>query len=166
MRPPYAEFVQQRFTKRAEGGEALLHSAIGMAGELVELLDAKSRENVIEELGDFEFYYEAARAILGVDPAIQHHGGVTTNLVSTLNQALVAANDFLDQAKKVWVYGKEVDAQIFRFCLIQTRLAVNEVECLLAVTSTQAQDANMEKLFKRYPTGYTDALALARKDKE
>lgn len=53
-----------------------LHMAVGISGEAGELLDAvkKSavyrkpldRENVIEELGDLEFYMEGLRAELGI----------------------------------------------------------------------------------------------------
>lgn len=53
-----------------------LHMAVGISGEAGELLDAvkKSviynkeldRENVIEELGDLEFYLEGLRAGLGI----------------------------------------------------------------------------------------------------
>lgn len=54
----------------------LLHAAIGIAGEAGELLDAVrkhvfdgeplDRENVIEELGDLEFYMMAAMMNIGV----------------------------------------------------------------------------------------------------
>lgn len=54
----------------------LLHMAIGVSGEAGELLDAVKkhtiykkpidRENVIEELGDLEFYMEGLRQNLGI----------------------------------------------------------------------------------------------------
>jgi NTP pyrophosphatase (non-canonical NTP hydrolase) len=54
----------------------LLHMTIGVSGEAGELLDAVKkaviyrkpldRQNVIEELGDLEFYLEGIRAALGV----------------------------------------------------------------------------------------------------
>ena len=54
----------------------LLHMAIGISGEAGELLDAIKkaviynkpidRENVIEELGDLEFYMEGLRQGLGI----------------------------------------------------------------------------------------------------
>lgn len=53
-----------------------LHMAVGIAGEAGELLDAIKkvaiyqkeidRDNVIEELGDLEFYMEGLRASLGI----------------------------------------------------------------------------------------------------
>lgn len=54
----------------------LIHMAIGVSGEAGELLDAVKkasiyakpidRENVIEELGDLEFYMEGLRQCLGI----------------------------------------------------------------------------------------------------
>jgi len=54
----------------------LLHMAVGVSGEAGELLDAVKkhviydkaldRENVIEELGDLEFYMEGVRQNLGI----------------------------------------------------------------------------------------------------
>lgn len=53
-----------------------LHMAVGISGEAGELLDAikkaviyckpLDRENVIEELGDLEFYMEGLRSSLGI----------------------------------------------------------------------------------------------------
>ena len=73
----YAEFVAARFTKRHSGDDGLMHCAVGIAGEAGELLDAikktwvygKSldRANIIEELGDIEFYAEALRTLLDID---------------------------------------------------------------------------------------------------
>lgn len=54
----------------------LLHMAVGVSGEAGELLDAikkgaiynkpLNRENIIEELGDIEFYMEGLRQGLGI----------------------------------------------------------------------------------------------------
>jgi len=53
-----------------------MHMAIGVSGEAGELLDAikkgviyrkpLDRENIVEELGDIEFYMEGLRASLGI----------------------------------------------------------------------------------------------------
>jgi hypothetical protein len=59
------------------GPEAhLIHMVLGVSGEAGELLDAVKkhtiykkpldRENVVEELGDLEFYLEGLRASLGI----------------------------------------------------------------------------------------------------
>jgi NTP pyrophosphatase (non-canonical NTP hydrolase) len=86
-----------------------LHAAIGVSGEAGELLDAikkyviygkpLDRANVIEELGDIEFYLQMMRTAL----RIEHH---------------------------------------------------------------EIIEANVSKLSKRYPQGYTDRDAIERKDKQ
>lgn len=79
----YSDFVAVRM----KGGEAildslnpgkcdLLHGAIGAAGEAGELLDCVkkhviygqplNRENLVEELGDIEFYLQAIRNATGI----------------------------------------------------------------------------------------------------
>lgn len=105
----YAAFVARLFVKRNEGGDGIMHAAVGIAGEGGEVLDAAKKlwvyskpldlGNVIEELGDIEFYMQAMRSLLGI----------------SRNEVLAA---------------------------------------------------NMAKLNKRYPQGYTDAAAQARADKQ
>ena len=63
----------------------LLHMAVGVAGEAGELLDAVKkatiynkpldRENMIEELGDLEFYMSRVRQLIGVsrDEILEHN---------------------------------------------------------------------------------------------
>ena len=63
----------------------LLHMAVGVAGEAGELLDAVKKatiynkpldhENMIEELGDLEFYMSRVRQLIGVsrDDVLEHN---------------------------------------------------------------------------------------------
>jgi NTP pyrophosphatase (non-canonical NTP hydrolase) len=72
----YAEFVAARFTKRHDGDDGLMHCAAGISGEAGELLDAIKKTwvygkpldvaNLVEELGDLEWYMEALRGLIGV----------------------------------------------------------------------------------------------------
>lgn len=69
----YPDMVQSLFktTGMDQKAEAMLHAAVGIAGEAGELLDAIKKvwaygkpldmEGVVEELGDLEFYLEALR---------------------------------------------------------------------------------------------------------
>lgn len=105
----YDLFVESRFKRFSTDIESMLHAAVGISGEAGELIDAikktwvykkpLDRANLIEELGDLEFYLQALRLELGI------------------NRRIVL-------------------------------------------------EANMAKLLKRYPTGYTDAAAQARADKQ
>ena len=68
-----ALFKTRSFNQEAE---ALMHAAVGVSGEAGELLDAVKkcwayhkpidRVNVVEELGDLEFYMEAVRQQLDI----------------------------------------------------------------------------------------------------
>jgi NTP pyrophosphatase (non-canonical NTP hydrolase) len=72
----YAAFVKERFSKRAAEVDGFMHAAVGIAGEAGEVLDAVKKtwvygkpldiENLIEELGDIEFYLQAMRTLLNV----------------------------------------------------------------------------------------------------
>jgi len=69
---PGEQILQEMSPKQAHG----MHMAIGIAGEAGELLDAIKKnciyqkpldtENVLEELGDIEFYLEGLRQSLGI----------------------------------------------------------------------------------------------------
>lgn len=66
------EVMQELTPQKAD----LLHMAVGISGEAGELLDAIKKhaiygkeldlDNVIEELGDLEFYMRGIRSVLGV----------------------------------------------------------------------------------------------------
>jgi NTP pyrophosphatase (non-canonical NTP hydrolase) len=72
----YSEFVRTLFKKMGTHEASCMHAAIGIAGEGGELLDAIKKvwiynrildvSNVVEELGDLEFYMEALRGLVGV----------------------------------------------------------------------------------------------------
>lgn len=72
--PRYAAFVNGLFVNRSAGSDGLMHAAIGIAGEAGELLDAIKkvwvynkpidRNNIVEELGDIEWYMQALRTLL------------------------------------------------------------------------------------------------------
>jgi NTP pyrophosphatase (non-canonical NTP hydrolase) len=73
----YELFVNGKFKSMPSAKEDLLHAVIGISGEAGEVLDAIKKhyfynkpldlENVIEELGDIEFYMQAMRMCLSLD---------------------------------------------------------------------------------------------------
>lgn len=73
---PYELFVARLIKNMGSHKDNLAHAAIGISGEAGELLDAIKkhwaynkpidRANVVEELGDLEFYMEALRAELNI----------------------------------------------------------------------------------------------------
>ena len=72
----YPTFVSRLIKDLGSHRDNLMHGAIGISGEAGELLDAVKKnwaygkpldfENIMEELGDIEFYMEAFRQAAGV----------------------------------------------------------------------------------------------------
>jgi len=104
----YSDFVAALFKDMGSPTLDLLHAAVGIAGEAGELLDAVKkhwayekpldRENVIEELGDLEFYMQALRNNIGVPRSfiIQKNQEKLSKRYASLhysNQAAVARAD-------------------------------------------------------------------------
>lgn len=73
---PYHKMVASLFKEMGKPSDNIMHAAVGISGEAGELLDAVKkmwaynkpldRANVIEELGDIEFYLQAIRNALGL----------------------------------------------------------------------------------------------------
>lgn len=88
----------------------LLHMAVGVSGESGELLDAikknclyqkeLDRENVVEELGDLEFYMEGLRQIIGItrEECLQHNIAKLSKRYEKLSYSNQAAIDRKDKS--------------------------------------------------------------------
>ena len=73
----YDQFVEKLFKKDSSEDMALMHAALGVCGEAVELADAIKKSiiygkpidkaNIVEELGDLRFYIQALMNILKID---------------------------------------------------------------------------------------------------
>ncbi len=162
----------------------LLHMAVGISGEAAELLGAfeaeaegKSldMENVLEELGDLEFYIEGLRQGLGV---------TRDKVLNTFPSVLVAPNgdydysgwyavkistrsgDILDLIKKVVVYQKDVELEKIVKELSSLETVLDAVRDSCDITYEQCLEANIAKLGKRYDGfKYSDSAAQTRADK-
>ena len=76
------------------------------------------------------------------------------------------AGELIDAIKKTWIYGKPLDRENV---LEEAGDLLFYLQALLTecgYTLDDAMTANVAKLAKRYPRGYTDAAAIARADKE
>lgn len=117
MNIDYADMVKslaksgEKIASELTGEDAhLIHMAIGISGESGELLDAikkravyrkeLDRENVIEELGDLEFYMEGIRQGLGVtrDECIQANIAKLSKRYASLKYSDDAAQQRADKA--------------------------------------------------------------------
>jgi hypothetical protein len=177
---PYSEMVESLFKREGyfDPAQPLVHAAMGVLGEVVELCYSADQENSIEELGDLEFYIEAALQELeildggyGSTARIEFHGFILAHNTSGIveeTETLTYANEFFDLCKKVWIYRKPIQEvrekmlsslALLQCCLLETMDA-------LGTDQEQVRAANQAKLAKRYPNGvYADAAAQARADK-
>ena len=76
------------------------------------------------------------------------------------------AGELLDAIKKVWVYNKTLDIENVREELGDLLFYIQGMANLIGTDLEELIKGNVEKLKKRYPTGYTDAAAQARADKK
>jgi hypothetical protein len=151
----------------AESAHAL-HMAVGVSGEVAELLTAvvnDDRDNCLEELGDIEFYFEGL--CQGANALIVHEViDPSTLTADPLTDVLIQAGNMLDIAKKIAVYNDrskwpELTVEMQRF-----RNAIDKFYAAAEFTHAEALAANINKLGKRYQDfNYSDAAAKARADK-
>lgn len=165
-------------------GAHILHMAVGISGEAGELLsaianltvfgNALDKDNVVEELGDMEFYMEGLRAGMGItrEECLQVKADAVAfdNLLNSI-MISITAGDLLDLVKKATIHSKNVD----RFKILQElgRLEVymDGLRTVVGLTREQCIQANVNKLVAganaRYASGqYSDEQAHARADKQ
>lgn len=174
---PYDQMVANLFKHMGSREASLLHAAIGISGETAELLVADSIENIVEELGDMEFYIEAGYQVLGgrrsaladelvleaSDPAQHQVLGTVTIAMST------TAGRLLDFAKKCWEYNKPLNdnaERTVRYELMRLECMMEQLLDMVGVRRPDVLRTNQTKLGKRCPQGvYTDQAAQVRADK-
>ncbi len=165
----------------------LFHMAIGMATEVGgEMLPAMARyiegsnqtdwENVLEEFGDFEFYFRGACQGIGLEDDhvfnFDHdfRPGSIRMMGEHLTELVIETANFLDlAAKKEAVYGKQVLSDEYYNSLKKIRYHLSYLYAGLSqhgITFEAALAANINKLGDRYKNfQYTDQAAIARADK-
>jgi hypothetical protein len=168
----YEDFVASRVKWLGSFEADFLHAAVGVIGELHELEAAHSRENILEELGDIEFYMTHMQLVFAglcsKTKLLHRPGKYSLHDDLALKHARASAAFLLDLAKKAWVYSAPLNEVFFNDAeveFLQLSRAVNALHSNLSTTLSQIRQANVAKLRLRYPSGYTDALAQARLDK-
>lgn len=169
---PYGQMVSNLFKPMGSQAATVLHAAVGIAGEVAELLVANSIENIVEEMGDIEFYVEAAFQHTGgrdfEEIIVEGHDMAHHQVFSTVGIAMsVSAGRLLDLVKKAWVYEQELNLRAVRYELLRLEIMLGAMRELISVQRSDVLGANQAKLGKRYPQGvYTDRDAAARADKQ
>jgi len=153
----------------------LLHSAIGMASEIGEYLDACSKTddvNVLEELGDMMWYWAIAIDTLGLNPARvaqmgRMMGAPLSQIPRTAQEVegdlFEGIGDWCDVAKKHAFYGKALNLDTVTALLAIIYRAIDDLHVLRKVHSLEETlRRNILKLRLRYPEKYSDEQALNR----
>lgn len=156
----------------------LWHGATGVAGEAGELLEALvmshagaiDRENVVEELGDLEFYVEQIRQRVGIsrdNSASVSPLDIELDMLNFYGSSVaINASAVLDIVKKTAIYNKELDAEALRVALRNLDRSMSYVRLSLGISRDETIAANIAKLSKRYESlTYSDKAAQERADK-
>lgn len=145
----------------------LLHMAVGISGEIAELegcLAAPAFDfgNLVEELGDLEFYLEGLR--LGV-AEVQRR--VPDQLPADARSHLVVhGGAALDAVKKHVVYNKPLEVDLLQTALDDIEASLAVIRATYDVSREEVLAGNQAKLAVRYRKGsYSDQQAVARADK-
>lgn len=171
----YPQFVWSRFKEPGQTAAdmrkvtpyeaAFSHAAIGLAGELLEVQLAESRDNFLEELGDSYFFYVALCIMHGIQPTAQDAtAGMSPR--KAFHGCLKHANWLMDHAKKALMYRKTLpdhDAMIEQITALGGYLLSYIFQN--GLTEAFLEDLNTAKLTKRYATGYSNEAAQQRADK-
>jgi hypothetical protein len=167
----YDQFVRQLFKADTEAMMAL-HIAVGLVGEAGELEETyyNDREHYVEELGDLEFYMQAARSHYGIsrEELLGHRFSPAWEGNTKAYRLLVAVAEFSDVVKREYVYRKPRDRKAVVSALGKIEAAIDYAYDLTIPYAPRSEvlQSNADKLCKRYVEfRYTDQAAIARADK-
>lgn len=157
----------------------LTHMIFGITGEAGELLEWANNNgpffyngeitdlpHLIEELGDYEFYFTELCQHIGITNFEPNRleDDPLGNLVVCL---AIQSTQMLDCAKKHTIYNKPLDLEIATFHCSNIRNLLDKLYMATNILRDQVLEANVEKLSKRYESlKYSDKAAHERKDKE
>lgn len=149
-----------------------LHMAVGICGEVGELSEAlrDGEDNILEELGDIEFYFEGLKQGIQFEIDDNHTNILFTGwgLQSLMETLSIEAGNILDTVKKQAIYTKDLDIEKLVVLMMDFRAILTALYNHSEINSSpyMAKCANVEKLGKRYEGfKYTNEAAQNRADK-
>lgn len=176
----YPTMVKDLFKDMGTRSATSIHAVIGVLGEVGELVPASIRgdfSNAVEESGDVFFYVQGLMNIYGWDLDTMGEEGVVIEnglfdafLVAPLSGMSYYAGNVVDELKKEWAYGKELNLSALKENLSKF-LAIFSVSLQRwDLTFNDIMAHNQYKLVTgpnaRYPSGqYSNEAAIARADK-
>lgn len=141
----------------------LLHMAIGIVGECIELSHAENQKNFREELGDTLFFTTALREMYPAPPSKpEEMENVHTCCLTSI------ANEILDLVKKVTIYNKldPLFDDKMGWLLAEMMVGISQMLDQEELPMSELRQSNVDKLTKRYKDGYSDKAAQDRADKK
>ena len=150
----------------------LLHMAVGISGEVAELFEAMNKadkdfENILEECGDIEFYFEGYHQGVGLKIKYTSSPDIEGSYQRFLADLVIAAGDLLDATKKIVFYDQAPDINNITKCLAGIEQAKRGFYHSMGFNVNHAKSHNIKKLGKRYKDfNYSDKQAKERADKK
>lgn len=149
----------------------ILHMTLGLYDEVAELVEGivlNDIENVLEELGDIEFYWFGFQTRLGIGVAMGHRDPNLEDIrfEDLVGQLPIVTNNMLGLIKKLFIYRDE--SILAELCMRaeQWRAFIQRVYEWHGLTVEEAKRHNIDKLKARYPLDeYTNEHAQKRLDK-
>ena len=177
----YDDFVRQ-LLKPDTPEMTALHIGLGIAGEALEFVEAfdswyNSSDpavavHLIEELGDLEFYMQAAQTFYGVtDEDTKLYETTTVNLsqplITTAYLGILAESGNLsDLIKKEFIYGKPREIKLVLTAMYRLRSHMLGLYYEMSTDRGHVLQCNALKLETRYAgLVYSAEAAIARADK-
>lgn len=148
----------------------ILHMAIGISGEVGELVEAIMLNDTVtqlEELGDLEFYFEGMCQGMGFENVeLSQTDLVGFDVKSMLIDLSITASEILDTAKRMAIYNDDSQSMKMAENMDRYRIVISRVYHKLGIAREEARAKNIEKLSKRYASmSYSNAQAKSRADK-
>lgn len=170
LREKHTDMVRALMQRMDNSEDHLLHGAVGIIGEVVELTQETSRAKLIREFGDIEFYLTTITLwLLDYAPSevLSRETGqpVAMPFTEAYTHLIQSSANLLDLAKKHWAYGQVPYYSSIHEARTQIRYALDNLYETFGLSRTLVLNENIIKLSARYPEfKFTTEAAAQRKD--
>ena len=168
MHPDYKHFVAKKAAPTQPLNEnqfAILHGALGLATEVLELTMARSRSHTIEEGGDLLFYFEYTSQVLEMDLPTEAVKFQTNSNMIAIDELQVSIEEFISCVKKHVIYGVDQGNELY--CTFNTAWrCYRQYIHACNLTIPVLVQANVDKLNQRYVDSFTPEESEQRRDKD
>ena len=144
--------------------QQLLHSALGISGEVGEIIQGEgNKNNINEECGDTMWYVAAGADALCIDLEDIEIDSSTVDPVSDLQ---IASSYFTDKVKRAIFYGTEIDNSEIEKCFGVIIGCIQEICREYYIDPEDCLERNIGKLLIRYPEKFSIEKAVNRNTKK